>query len=180
MIDQLVADAAAGLTAAESGAYQAGQLDAAAVRHAVQALDHIPAEAAYLLLLALRRDQPMAYAQVPAERRIPILAAALARVGSLNDFGTLGPDDAWDNIAGQALVEAARSAPRLLLPLLEDRRLAPLYGSETAALSDLYRYRRCDFAYRYLILALGEEPVFDAEPTARDTRIATLRARLST
>jgi len=65
-----------------------------------------------------------------------------------------------------------------LRKLLDDRREARLFGSETATLSRLYGYRRNDFAYRYLALIRGDTPLFDPSPTARDREIERLKTSL--
>jgi hypothetical protein len=64
------------------------------------------------------------------------------------------------------------SATNCLRPLLADRSTAPLFGSEDATLSAMYKYRRCDFAYRYLVKLRGGEPAFDRDPAVRDRAIA--------
>ena len=45
-------------------------------------------------------------------------------------------------------------------------------------MSTIYKYRRCDWAYRYAMLILGREPAFLETPEERDKLIDKLRAEL--
>jgi hypothetical protein len=180
VIQPLIADAENGLTLQESSAYRSARLDDAAVAAALRSLGEKPDFSRYHLLMALRRERPQAYADVPAERRAAILTAALAHARWLNDFGYLDPGGSFDDVAAQALLESGSVAMPALAQLLGDQRPAPLRGSEAATMSKLYGYRRCDYAYRYLSLVLGEQPEFPAAPDERDAMIARLRERVRT
>jgi hypothetical protein len=89
-----------------------------------------------------------------------------------NDWGYLEPGGSHDGEAARALLELGPAAANCLRPLLADRSTAPLFGSEEATLSSLYGYRRCDFAYRYLVKLRGGDPAFDRDPAQRDRAIA--------
>ena len=179
-LDDLLADAEADLLAAESRAYAAARFDDPAERDAaVGWIRANPRANALLLLLALRREAPDAYAAIPAEARAQVLAAALAERAVLNDFGWIGERGAGhDREAGQALLELGEAAVPALGPLLDDLSEAPLEGSEEATLADELGLRRADFAYRYLARIRGGEPEFDNDPAVRDEQIARLRAEL--
>jgi hypothetical protein len=96
----------------------------------------------------------------------PRCAPAIARRRS-------DPGGSHDGEAAKALLELGDVAVSCLRPLLADSSAAPLFGSEEATLSSLYKYRRCDFAYRYLVKLRGGEPTFDRDPAERDRVIAT-------
>jgi hypothetical protein len=173
LIEALIEDAARGQGTAESAAFAAAAFDGD-VEAAILAA---PDASRFLLLMLLLRDAPDRAAGLPATARATILAGALATLTFLNDFGTLG-DDAWDGPAAQALLAAGPPAAPTLRPLLDDVRPAPLFGSETATVSDRERYRRCDFAYRYLRLVRGERPEWNPDPAARDRHLAQARATI--
>ena len=130
---------------------------------------------AYILLMALRKDAPGIYAEVPSEVKAQVLCAALAKVTFLNDFGVLGPSGSHDGEAGKALLETGESGIGCLRTLLGDKGDAPLFGSKDATVSSVYRYRRADFVYRYIMLMRGREPTFPADPAERDMLIGKLR-----
>ena len=179
-IDALVADAEAGLPLGISQAFESARFDPAA---ADAAADRIRARAdasSLHLLLALRREAPAAYSELPPQVRAAVLVDALRDVPQLNDFGWMEPDgDGQDRTAGRALLELGDAAREGLVALLGDDRPAPLGGSEAATISHLYGYRRSDFAYRYLARLMGRDPSFAADPGERDVAIGALRDELA-
>jgi hypothetical protein len=179
MIEELLRDSADRLALVESGSYASGQLSAADIREAVQLITGTPTHRSFHLLMALRRDAPDVAATVAPEVQAAVLAEALAHQRFLNDFGYLDPGGSCDGPAGRALRATGSAALPVLAPVLVDLGPAPLLGSEEATLSHLYGYRRCDFAYRYAMLALGEEPPFQSDPVRRDQDLRTLRDRLA-
>jgi hypothetical protein len=76
------------------------------------------------------------------------------------------------------LVETGKAAFKYLTPLLGNDKAAPLNGSADATASVVYKYRRKDFAYRYVSLIIGEQPTFHTDPKARDKDIEMLKRRL--
>lgn len=62
----------------------------------------------------------------------------------------------------------------LLRPLLEDKRSAPLWGSEEVAEFQRYQYRVCDYAWALIAEILNRKSVIPADPSARDQQIAAL------
>lgn len=131
----------------------------------------------FLVLLALRRDRPENYSEVPEDVRASILADALRTRTYLNDFGGLA-GEGWFGLAGEALLQLGRAAVSALAPLLDDAAEAPLYGSETAMVAADEGWRRADYAARYIELALDGHAVYDPDPAVRDAQIHELRARL--
>jgi hypothetical protein len=178
VIDELISASEQGLPLEASEAYRSAELDdatAARVRDAVRAQ---PDSSRYHLLMLLARRRPELAAAIPASERAAVLTGALAAQTFLNDFGHLDPADSYDGPAAQALLATGGAARDGLAALLDDEREAPLRGSEAATMSHLYGYRRCDFAYRYLSLVLGDKPAFDRDPARRDEHIAQLRERI--
>lgn len=176
MIDALITDAESGQGTSESPAFASASLDDSSADAAVTAITDAGDASRYLVLMLLLRDRPERAEEIAPERRATILAGALATLTFLNDFGLLG-SDAWNGPAAGALLATGDAAHAPLLALLDDDRPAPLWGSETAALSDLEHYRRCDFAYRYLALLRGERPAWSPDPAERNAAIDELRDR---
>jgi len=135
-----------------------------------------PDHTAYHSLFAVRRKSPDDYRQVPIIARAQVLCSALTQLTFLNDWGYLDPAGSHDGEAALALLELGKAAVERLVPVLNDSRPAPLFGSEPATLAATYHYRRKDFAYRYLSLILGRAPAFAADPQSRDREIEQLTA----
>jgi hypothetical protein len=136
-----------------------------------------PDYTSYYLLMALKRYYPASYKDVSNADKAAILCSALKTSEFLNDWGTLEPYGA-DDTSAKALLEVGKEALGALRPILDDATEAPLFGSKVATASVVYQYRRKDFAYRYVSLILGESPVFDRDPKARDKAIEALKAKL--
>jgi hypothetical protein len=133
----------------------------------------------YLLLMYIRSIDPGAFARIQPEVRSRVLVSALAMQTSLNDWGYLDEGGSYDGPATEALLETGTTAVQFLLPLLADTSSAPLMGSEESTMAVRYGYRRCDFAYRYIMILLKERPSFQANALSRDQDIERLRGRLS-
>lgn len=174
MINELIADSTEGLALEESETYRSLHLTEAQASEAADLVRQTPDHTRYHLLMALRRDHPGRYSQIPVGTRASILTAALANVRWLNDFGYLDPGGSWDGPAATALVETGADAEPALRQLLADRSPAPLRGSEMATMAHLYGYRRADYAFRYLARIAGQDPAFDPDPKRRDEQIAEL------
>jgi hypothetical protein len=179
VIDELIRDSERGLPLEASEAYRGAELDDAAAAEVRDAVRRQPDASRYHLLMLLARRRPERAAEIPASERAAVLAGALAALTFLNDFGHLDPAESYDGPAARELLATDGAAREPLAPLLADTREAPLRGSEAATMSHVYGYRRCDFAYRYLCLVLGETPEFDRDPGRRDAAIARLRERVA-
>jgi len=178
-LERLLSDAEDDVPAAESDAYESARFDDPAERDAAVGWLRANAGASgLLLLLALRREAPEAYASIVPETRARILTAALRERASLNDFGYIDEDGGFDREAGEALLELGDAAVGSLAEELDDLNPGQLEGSEEATLTHIYGLRRADFAYRYLARILGRQPEFDPEPAVRDRHIAELRESL--
>jgi hypothetical protein len=179
-IDALVADAEAGELLGISDAYESARFDADGARAAAERIRAHADASSFHLLLALRREAPAVYGELPPQLRAAVLADALRRLPFLNDFSVLTPDGpGHDRTAALALLELGDAAREPLVALLDDDRPAPLAGSEAATISALHGYRRSDFAYRYLSKLLGRDARFAAEPAQRDPAIRALREELA-
>lgn len=175
LVDRLFADSSERRRLYESAAFQE-PLTEADVAEAAGQVAARPDASSYHTLLALRRDAPGAYAELPAAARAAVLVDALRTQPELNDFGWLDERSHFDGPAAQALLELGDAAREPLAALLADDAPAELGGSEAATLSREYRYRRRDWAYHYLSRLLGRAPAFPRDPAARDREIAALRA----
>jgi hypothetical protein len=170
-LDVLVDDARRGKPWIESRARGAAAFDAATAGHARARIETNPDHTSYHLLLALRQAEPEVYARIAPATRAAVLCSALEHLTFYNDFGYLDPSGSHDGEAARALLELGPAAAPCLRKLLEDRTPAPLFGSEEATMSSRYRYRRADFAYRYLLQLRGEAPRFLRDPAERDALI---------
>jgi hypothetical protein len=133
----------------------------------------------YALLLCIRKYYQISYKTLSAAEKATILCSALQNMDFLNDWGLLEPPDSCDNDPAKALLETGKAAVALLAPILDDNEPARNYGFESATLSR--RYRRKDYAYRYLSIILGDSVVFHVFPhrvEERDKDIAALKAKL--
>ncbi|WP_433289349.1 hypothetical protein ACQPZQ_38630 [Pseudonocardia sp. CA-142604] len=179
-LERLLADARVGVLAGESSAFHEARFDSAQDREtATGLLAASPGPTALLLLLALRREAPEAYAAVPASARAETLASALREYAVLNDFGYLDEDgNSFDREAARALLELGTDAVPALRPLLDDLQPGPLAGSEESTIAYVLGLRRADFAYNYLARILGCRPEFDPDPVIRDDHLTAMRSHL--
>lgn len=179
VIERLLSDAEEELISDASPAFAQARLDDPSDRAAAAGwIAANPRSNAILLLLALRRDAPDAYAAIPVQARAEVLAAALRERAELNDFGYLDESGGYDREAGKALLELGPAAVPALAPELDDMNPGQLEGSEEATLVDVYDLRRADFAYRFIRRLRGEPADFDPDPAVRDERIAALKREL--
>ena len=178
VLEQLIEDSKRHMTAMESTTLSNHRLsDDEARALAAYAVEH-PDDTAYHVLLALRRSATPQYEQLASSVKASILCAALATQRHLNDWGYLDPAGSHDGEAAQALLEQGAAARSCMIALLDARTPVTLFGSEEATMSKDYRYRRADFAHRYLTRILGEAPAFDPDPARRDEAIDALKRRL--
>ena len=131
---------------------------------------------AFHLLMYLRRQAPDACDAIPPETRAKILCDSLSHAQVLNDFGYLEPLAV--GAAGRELVGLGEPAIPYLVSLLCDTGLAPVFGSEEALKADTLVYRRCDYAYVFVMLILDRPFEFSDTPAARDVLIEEVRREL--
>jgi len=146
-------------------------------------LDHISKHSdyrSYHLLFALRRDHRDIYNKIPVSICATILSSTLEKIDCLNDWGDLRlePEDYLDYEPVKALLDIGKPAVPYLLPLLEDNTPATLEGSEEATDSYEAKYRRADWACRFISLILKFPYRFSEDPEERDMGIAALKRKL--
>ena len=148
------------------------------VQAAVSYVQRHPNASSFVLLMAVRQYGPQDYGRISKDIRARVICDGMAKLVFLNDFGNMTPSNSHDGEAAKALLSVGRPALPYLGRLLWDTFDAPLYGSATASVAHIYKYRRCDWAYRYTMLILGREPVFLETPEERDKLIDKLKAEL--
>ena len=162
-----------------SGLWQKDPFLPAEIPEALAYIKDHPDHTSYHLLLVLREHRPDSYKKVSKENVAAILCSSLKNQTVLNDFGTLDAnDDSLDYDSAEVLIETGKIALKSLAPILDDDSPAILVGSQIGLLSDAYKYRRKDFAYRYAALILGEKPVFKEDIKERDKDIERLKKKL--
>ena len=162
----------------ESNVLDKNPLEPTDLKEALNYLKSHPDHTSYHLLIAIGRYYPDTYKTIASRQKGEILSSALLEVTFLNDWGYLDPAEPFDDESAKALLETGQACIDRLIPMLEDGRAAPLFGSEEATVSRLYMFRRKDFTFRYISLIIGQAPGFAADPAIRDKDIAALKGRL--
>lgn len=132
--------------------------------------------ASFLALEALRAADEHSWESVAPGMRAHIYAEALRRNVFFNAWGLPGYQLSDTSAAFASLGGAAVAA---LLPLLDDRREAPLSGSQDATTSKSYGNRVCDYAWILACDALRRRCIYFRDPRERDVAIAAMRSELS-
>lgn len=123
-------------------------------------------------LLALRRIDMSKYRLVPDLVKGGILADALKSAKTFNAFGL--PHVKWEE-AGAAITESSDTVKRVLYPLLDDKRPAPMWGSEDYAEYKAYQYRVCDYAYALIRGNRQQAAPLPKDPAERDKLIQSIK-----
>lgn len=118
-----------------------------------------------LSLLALREISPDTYITVEVTVRIEILVGSLKISEYFNTWGI--PHLYWEQ-AAMAIIEHKKVAVDALIPLLRDKRPAPVWGSEEVLEYQKYQYRVCDYAMALISTIIGEKMEIMITPKARD------------
>jgi len=127
----------------------------------------------YFKLMALKRLDPASYATVPPKRGAAILTDALAKSDVFNAWGI--PNHYWESSA-RAIIEYGADAVPYLEKLLEDKRPAPVWGSEEAIIYEQYKFRVCDYALALLNeIAPRRKVDLPVAPGDRDALISAYR-----
>lgn len=130
-----------------------------------------PDRTSLLGLLALRQMSPERYKDLVPELRISVLVDTLKTSKYFNTWGL--PHVRWEP-AANALIAEGTAAERTLLPLLEDKRDAPVWGSEDFAEYQRYKYRVCDYAWAFLSEIRSAKISIPESPAERDRFIQEL------
>ena len=129
----------------------------------------------YFKLMALKALSADSYARIPAEQGAAILTDALAKSETFNQWGI--PAHYWESSA-RAIIEYGPAATPRLERLLDDKRPAPMWGSEEVAIYEQFQFRVCDYALALLYsINRGDLAPLRAAPQARDSLIAAYKAR---
>jgi hypothetical protein len=122
-------------------------------------------------LLALRAMSERVYQSLSPELRLSILVDALQASEYFNTWGI--PDLYWED-AAQAIIDEGTDAEKVLTPLLDDKRPAPVWGEEEYAHFQEYQYRVADYALALILAIRGDERPIPADPGERDQMITAL------
>jgi len=133
-----------------------------------------PSRKEYFKLMALKKLDASAYAKIPRRQGAEILIDALARSETFNAWGI--PNHYWESSA-KAIVEYGADAVPGLEKLLNDKRPAPVWGSEEAMIYARYQFRVCDYALALLheITPTRNKVELPVTPAERDALIASYR-----
>jgi hypothetical protein len=124
----------------------------------------------YFKLMALKKLDAASYARIPAQQGAAILTDALAKSESFNAWGI--PNHYWESSA-KALIDYGANAVPYLDGLLDDKRAAPVWGSEEAMIYEQYKFRVCDYALALLNEISPRQKIeLPAAPDGRDSLIA--------
>lgn len=123
----------------------------------------------YFKLTALRQVSPELFKRLGCEVSSPVLAAALQKSVSFNAWGL--PHLYWESSA-RAIIDCGPAAIPFLKPLLQDKRPAPVWGSEEALESEKYHYRVCDYAYALISEINNQKWTPSVRPEERDQTIS--------
>lgn len=141
-------------------------------------LGHIDASAstAFLALEALREADPEAYNDLSARKRAEIYANNLQNDSRF--YNAWGVPGYLLTETAHALIDLGDEAVAALEPLLNDRRPAPLSGSQDATTSSMYGNRVRDYAW-VLISEIKDLPyTYSQDPAERDQAIEALQQEL--
>lgn len=130
---------------------------------------------AFLALEALREVDPGIYNSLPVRDRAEVYVNALQHSIFYNAWGVPGYQL---TATAYALISLEEDAISVLKPLLTDKRLAPLSGSEDATISSVYGNRVCDYAWVFINEIRHQPYTYAENPTERDRAIEALQQEL--
>ena len=121
-----------------------------------------------LALVALHKVSADDYRALDSSLRGAVLVESLRTSKMFNTWGI--PHLFWEEPARMIVEEGAAIDP-LLRKLLEDRRPAPVWGSEGSSAGKEFQYRVCDYAWALLNEIQGIKIEIPADPQQRDASI---------
>lgn len=128
-----------------------------------------PDSNSFLTLLALRKVSARAYRTVEPSIRLKILIDTLRSSKYFNTWGI--PHLYWED-AAKAIIEEGSAAIGSLKGLLQEKREAPVWGSEEVMEYQKYQYRVCDYALALIKEIKAEKVEMPVDPTMRDRLIS--------
>lgn len=127
-----------------------------------------PDRASFLTLVALRKVNTDVYQAVDRQVAVRILIDALRTSKYFNTWGL--PHLYWED-AAKAIMEQGNLAVEPLKALLQDKREAPVWGSEEVMEYRRFKYRVCDYAWALLMEIRKEKVAIPVDLRSRDERI---------
>src|SRR5258707_10232708 len=118
-----------------------------------------------LTLLVVRKASSSAYNSIETAKRVAVLTESLRTSKSFNTWGM--PHVKWE-YAAESLIAEGQAAEKPLTALLEDRREAPVWGSEDYLEYEQYKYRVCDYAWALLAAIRKQQIEISPNPEVRD------------
>jgi hypothetical protein len=131
-----------------------------------------PSRKEFFKLMALKKLNADLYARVPPRTGAAILTDALAKSETFNAWGI--PNTYWESSA-KAIVEYGSASVPYLEKLLDDKRPAPMWGSEEAMMYEQYKFRVRDYALALLNAIDRADTPLPVSPQARDSLIDAYR-----
>lgn len=125
-------------------------------------------QTSHLGLLALRQVNADAYGGIDPQLRVNVLTNSLANAQYFNAWGL--PHLRWEG-AAKAIIAEGAVAQAALKALYQDRRPAPVWGSEGVLEFRKYRFRVCDYAWALSKAIEGDTIEIPTDPTKRDELI---------
>jgi hypothetical protein len=127
----------------------------------------------YFKLMALKQLHTGFYAKIPVRISLAILTDALANSESFNAWGI--PNFYWESSA-RAIIEYGSVSVPYLEKLLDDKRPAPVWGSEEVLIYEQYKFRVCDYALALINEINQKEKILLPELAGtRDSLIASYK-----
>lgn len=156
-------------------AHLARSIGAAATPILMKQIDQAEAPA-FLALEALHGADPKAYSALSAETKGKIYVRTLSKNIFYNAWGIPGH---YLTDTAKHLIGLGKQILPFLLPLLQERRAAPLSGSQDATTSQMYGNRLCDYAWVFMNEILDRRYTYPRAPAERDPLIAALHRELA-
>ncbi len=129
--------------------------------------------ASFLGLLALRQLDSSLYRELASSFRVSVLIDALRNSTYFNAWGL--PHQYWED-AAKALIDEDQAAYEPLRALLDDKRPAPMWGSEEVFEYQKYSYRVCDYAWALLKAIQDEQVEIPVDTSLRDELMSSFES----
>jgi hypothetical protein len=171
LVNRLEADAAKDVEPFNSLAYRELVSRGPQVGKELASFIKAPDRTSFLTLLALRKVHTNMYRSVDRKVTVRILIDALRTSKYFNTWGL--PHLYWED-AAKAIMEQGNSAVEPLRALLQDKREAPVWGSEEVMEYRKFKYRVCDYAWALLMEIKRGKVAIPVDPLSRDERIAAV------
>jgi hypothetical protein len=172
LVRRLEADSARDVEPFNSLAYREAITRGATVGKELSTSLKAPNRTSFFTLMAVRKLNREAYGSVDAKLKAAILVDALRASKHFNTWGL--PHLYWEDSA-KAIVELGQTAAEPLKSLLQDKRPAPVWGSEEVMEYQKYQYRVSDYAWALLMQIEGKKVEIPTDPAQRDRLIALPR-----